>query len=170
MGTLASMSVSIVSRGRLWGLISCHDHQPHYLPFQTRVACEHLGRLLSLQIQAQEDNAESAQRLALHQRVLRLVALMAETDGTLQRLVSPDLDIQELAAASGAAVVLNDSCWTTGDTPPPDQVRELAHWISRAAKTCSARTVSPSTIRRARRCCRGARACWRCRSPGPPPR
>lgn len=130
MGTLASMSVSIVSRGRLWGLISCHDHQPRYLPFQTRVACEHLGRLLSLQIQAQEDNAESAQRLALHQRVLKLVALMAETDGTLQRLVSPELDIQELAAASGAAVVLNDSCWTTGDTPPPDQVRELAHWIS----------------------------------------
>ncbi|HEY0825444.1 MAG TPA: ATP-binding protein, partial [Ramlibacter sp.] len=129
MGTLASMSVSIVSRGRLWGLISCHDHQPKYLPFQTRVACEHLGRLLSLQIQAQEDNAEAAQRLALHQRVLTLVALMAETDGTLQRLVDPELSIPGLADAGGAAVVLNDSCWTIGDTPPPEQVRQLAHWI-----------------------------------------
>ena len=130
MRTLASMSVSIVVGGRLWGLISCHNHEPRQLPFQTRVACEHLGRLLSLQIQAQEDNAEVAQRLALHQRVLTLVALMAETDGTLQRLVDPELVLHELAGAAGAAVVLNDTCWTIGDTPPDDEVRELAHWIA----------------------------------------
>jgi len=129
MGTAASMSVSIVSRGRLWGLVSCHDHEPRHLPFQTRVACEHLGRLLSLQIQAQEDNAEVAGRLALHQRVLALVARMAETDGTLQRLVDPDLLLHHLTSAAGAAVVLNDSCWTIGSTPPPQAVRELAHWI-----------------------------------------
>jgi light-regulated signal transduction histidine kinase (bacteriophytochrome) len=129
MRTLASMSVSIVVGGRLWGLISCHDHEPRYLPFQTRVACEHLGRLLSLQVQAQEDNAEVAQRLALHQRVLTLVASMAESDGTLQRLVEPDLAIHALAGAAGAAVVLNDVCWTIGATPPVDEVRKLAHWV-----------------------------------------
>lgn len=129
MGTLASMSVSLVVGGRLWGLISCHDHAPRHLSFQTRVACEHLGRLLSLQIQAQEDNAEVAQRLALHQRVLTMVALMAESDGTLQRLVEPELQLPQLAGASGAAVVLNDSCWTIGEVPPVAAIRDLAHWI-----------------------------------------
>lgn len=130
MGTAASMSVSVVVRGRLWGLVSCHNHEARYLPFQARVACEHLGRLFSLQVQAQEDNAEVAQRLALHQRVLKLVALMAETDGTLQRLVAPELGIHRLVDAGGAAVVLNDTCWTLGQTPPAEQVRALAHWIS----------------------------------------
>jgi two-component system, chemotaxis family, sensor kinase Cph1 len=130
MGTAASMSVSIVVGGRLWGLISCHDHAPRQLPFQTRVACEHLGRLVSLQIQAQEDNSEVAQRLGLHQRVLNLVALMAESDGTLQRLVDPGLYIKDLGTAAGAAVVLNDSCWTNGQTPPPESIRKLAHWIA----------------------------------------
>lgn len=130
MGTAASMSVSIVVRGQLWGLVSCHDHAARYLPFQTRVACEHLGRLLSLQVQAQEDNADVAQRLALHQRVLRLVALMAETDGTLERLAEPQLGLPELAGATGAAVVRNDACWCIGQTPPEDQVRDLAHWIA----------------------------------------
>ncbi|MCC2632402.1 MAG: histidine kinase [Ramlibacter sp.] len=129
MGTLASMSVSIVARGRLWGLVSCHNHEAKHLPFQTRVACEHLGRLLSMQIQAQEDNADVAQRLALHQRVLRLVAMMAETDGTLQQLVAPDHLLHELTDAAGAAVVLNDSCWTIGQTPGQDAVRKLAHWV-----------------------------------------
>lgn len=129
MGTPASMSVSLVVGGRLWGLISCHDHAPRHLSFQTRVACEHLGRLLALQIQAQEDNAEVAHRLALHQRVLTLVALMAETDGTLQRLVQPSLALHELVGATGAAVVLNDTCWTIGETPAEDAIRKLAHWV-----------------------------------------
>ena len=29
MGTLASMSISLVIKGRLWGMISCHDKSPH---------------------------------------------------------------------------------------------------------------------------------------------
>lgn len=130
MGTPASMSVSIVVRGALWGLISCHDHAPRFLRFQARVACEHLGRLASLQIQAQEDNADVAQRLALHQRVLRLVAMLAETDGTLEALVQPAMALPALAGATGAAVVLNDSCWSIGAVPDADRVRELAHWIA----------------------------------------
>lgn len=129
MGTAASMSVSIVVRGQLWGLVSCHDHAPRHLDFRTRVACEHLGRLLSLQIQAQEDNADVGQRLAMHQRVLRLVALMAESDGTLQRLTDPALALPELTGSTGAAVVLNDRCWTVGTTPPPGAVVDLAHWV-----------------------------------------
>lgn len=130
MGTAASMSVSIVVRGQLWGLVSCHDHAPRHLGYQARIACEHLGRLLSLQVQALEENAEVGQRLGLHQRVLRLVALLAESDGTLQRLVDPDLDLPSLVDAEGAAVVLNDSCWLMGTTPPADAVRELAHWVA----------------------------------------
>lgn len=130
MGTAASMSVSIVVRGQLWGLVSCHNHDARHLSFQTRVACEHLGRLLSLQIQAKEDSAEVSQRLSLHQRVLRLVASMAETDGTLEPLVAPQLALHDLTDAVGAAVVLNDACWTVGQVPPPEQVRELAHWIA----------------------------------------
>ena len=130
MGTAASMSVSIVVDGRLWGLVSCHDHAPRHLPFHARVACEHLGRLLSLQIKAQEDGAAAGHRLALHQRVLTMVALMAESDRTLQRLVEPHLATSELADAAGAAVVLNEECWTTGSTPPPAQVLDLANWIA----------------------------------------
>ena len=57
MGTHASMSVSIVVRGQLWGLISCHDHDPRLVPFEVRMAVEHLGNILSLQIEAKEERA-----------------------------------------------------------------------------------------------------------------
>jgi len=65
MGTHASMSVSIVVRGQLWGLISCHDHDARTVPFNTRVAVEHLGHMLSLQIEAKEERAEGEYLAAL---------------------------------------------------------------------------------------------------------
>ncbi len=44
MGTLASMSVSIVVRGRLWGLISCHHAQPRAVGFEVRAPVNTWGR------------------------------------------------------------------------------------------------------------------------------
>jgi chemotaxis family two-component system sensor kinase Cph1 len=129
MGTLASMSVSIVVQGRLWGLISCHDHGPRNLDFQTRAACEHLGRLLSMQIAAREDNAEVALRLELRKLTLEIVAHLADSDGTLQRLVSEPVPLLRMAQASGAAVVLNDQIWTVGETPELADIADLARWI-----------------------------------------
>ena len=130
MGTLASMSVSIVVRGQLWGLISCHDHAPRHLAFQSRVACEHLGRLLSLQIEAKEDNAAIATGLELKKLTLEIVSHLADSDSTLQHLVDQSGPLLGMARAGGAAVIFEDQCWTTGSTPPPDQVVALARWIA----------------------------------------
>lgn len=97
MGTLASMSVSIVIGDKLWGLISCHDHAPRHLPLQTRIACEHLGRLVALQIGAQEDHADVAERLELRQLTLQLVSGLADSDASLQQLASNPRTLLRLA-------------------------------------------------------------------------
>lgn len=129
MGTLASSSVSIIVRGELWGLISVHDHGPRQLDYATRMACEHLGQLLSLQIEAKEDNARITQEAELRQLTLALVAHLADSDATLQRLVDHPGLLLRIARASGAAVVLNDECWTVGDVPDDDNLQELVEWL-----------------------------------------
>lgn len=129
MGTLASMSVSIVIEGRLWGLISCHDHDPRSLAPASRLACEHLGQLLALQIQALEANRSVAERLELRRLTMAIVARLSDSDATLARLVEPPAPMLELAGATGAAVVLDDQLWTVGDVPAPADIRLIADWI-----------------------------------------
>ncbi len=129
MRTLASMSVSIIVAGRLWGLISCHDHAPRQLSWQTRMACEHLGQLLSLQIEAKEENEQVMEQLRLRQLTLAIVAHLADSDATLQRLVEEPGALLRLGRASGAAVILNDSCWTVGETPDRETLLTLGHWL-----------------------------------------
>lgn len=129
MGTLASMSVSIIVRGELWGLVSCHDHDPRLLPYQTRMACEHLGQLLSLQIEAKEENEQVNEQLRLRELTLSMVGHMADSDATLQRLVGEPGPLLRLARATGAAVILNAQCWCVGDTPGRETVLRVGEWL-----------------------------------------
>lgn len=129
MGTLASMSVSIIVRGQLWGLVSCHDHAPRVLSWQTRMACEHLGQLLSLQIEAKEENEQVSEQARLRQLTLAIVAHLADSDATLQRLMDEPGPLLRLGRATGAAVILNDSCWSVGDTPDAATLNQLGQWL-----------------------------------------
>ncbi|MCP5804451.1 GAF domain-containing protein, partial [Klebsiella pneumoniae] len=40
MGVVASMSISIISGGRLWGLIACHHRSPRRVPPGVRAAAD----------------------------------------------------------------------------------------------------------------------------------
>jgi chemotaxis family two-component system sensor kinase Cph1 len=51
MGVAASMSISIVIGGRLWGMLACHHMQPLRVSYPVRMACDVLGQLLAANLQ-----------------------------------------------------------------------------------------------------------------------
>jgi light-regulated signal transduction histidine kinase (bacteriophytochrome) len=136
MGMRASMSISVVVRGRLWGLVSGHDRDPRQLDFETRAACEHLGRLLSMCVAAAEEHAEVAQRLELRHLTLELIAQRPDLDASLMGLLDAPDAMLGLARAGGAAVVLNESCRLVGETPEAEDVVALARRIAARGEDC----------------------------------
>ncbi|SAK95282.1 two-component sensor kinase [Caballeronia fortuita] len=130
MGTHASMSVSIVVRGQLWGLVSCHDQNARIVPFATRVAVEHLGHMLSLQIEAKEERAEGEYLAALRRTMGRLISAMGEHENFVAGLQSVSNDVLSFARSAGAAIVFDDRVTLLGSTPDEDTVRALTHWLA----------------------------------------
>lgn len=130
MGTMASMSVSILVDGVLWGLISCHNAEPRRVPLQARNACDFLTRIFALQLAAKERGAEAEQRLRLGAIQSRLLGFMAEEENFLDGLLKHPDDVLALANASGAAVVTSDSCRLLGATPRESEVRAIYQWLS----------------------------------------
>ncbi len=59
MGVGASMSVSIVVNGRLWGLLACHHMAPLRTPYSVRMACDVLAQVLAASVQSL-DSSERA--------------------------------------------------------------------------------------------------------------
>ena len=46
----ASMSISIMVEGKLWGLLACHHSSPHFVPYDTRVLSEIISHIFSARI------------------------------------------------------------------------------------------------------------------------
>ncbi|WP_436519751.1 ATP-binding protein [Actinoplanes sp. HUAS TT8] len=72
----SSMSVSLLSDGRLWGLIACHGREPKALSPTVRAACEFFGVALSLHLAGLRERDEAAvrerSRIAIARRLERV--------------------------------------------------------------------------------------------------
>lgn len=130
MGTPASMSVSLLRGGRLWGLMSCHHAEPRHVPFGVRAACDLLGQMLASGIAAKEEAGHAESRAQLKSIAGRLLAQMAASQGRIvEGLANAPYDLCALAGASGAAVITEAGCVLLGRTPPEPRVREIASWL-----------------------------------------
>ena len=54
MGVQASMSISIIVDGKLWGLFACHHYAPRLPGFALRSAAELFGRMFSMMLESRE--------------------------------------------------------------------------------------------------------------------
>jgi len=63
MSVQASMTISIVVKGQLWGMIACHHAVPHLVEYSTRSACELIGHLLASQIALRINSTDLQTRL-----------------------------------------------------------------------------------------------------------
>jgi two-component system, chemotaxis family, sensor kinase Cph1 len=123
IGVTSSMSVSLLSGGRLWGLIACHGREPKALSPQVRSACEFFGVALSLHLAALRERDEATARERSRTEIARLLGrgvsdLVTGWSGGpagLDRIVECD-----------AVVVRSRSRVTThGDGPGPEAVTAL---------------------------------------------
>jgi light-regulated signal transduction histidine kinase (bacteriophytochrome) len=130
MNTMASMSVSLMVKGKLWGLISCHNEGVTAVPFEKRTACEQLGQILALCIESREDAAELQFRLDLRRIMVSMLAGLTQGSDFIENLSSVFPELLRFARASGAAVVVDDRILCYGDTPEQPQIQALVDWLA----------------------------------------
>lgn len=133
MGTAASMSISILVDGQLWGLISCHHATPHLLGPQLRGSCDFIGQLLAMQIGARERGAHADERLALKDVEAELLARVSWSSNVQNGLSENLAAWLALTRASGAAIVQDGAVTTAGRTPDEAQLCRLAEWLRERA-------------------------------------
>ena len=129
MGVAASMSISILKDGQLWGLIACHHREPLYPSWEVRSACELFARVLALQLAAREPSEDYAERLALRAAQLSLLEAMSRTDDFMEGLLSQPDTLLRFVDAQGAAICSERHCTTTGQVPDEGTLLGLIEWL-----------------------------------------
>lgn len=130
MGVQASMSISLLREGKLWGLIACHHYSRRFVPYEVRLASELLGRSLSWQVSSKEhaDNTEARARAQS-----QLADVVARADAALEltdALTAQGSALMRMLGATGLVVMQKDQLRTAGLTPPPELLQALGAWLA----------------------------------------
>ena len=129
LGINGFMSLSILYKERLWGLMVCHHRQPHYLSSSQRSAAATLTDAFALCVgPAERSNSEQTRRDSLV-RLSSLLGNMAEADVVSEALTAGNVTIGSLFSATGAAVIYDGAISLVGHTPPKADVGALADWL-----------------------------------------
>ncbi len=129
MGVGASLTISLIKDGSLWGLIACHHRTPKWVPYEVRKACEFLGRVVFADIAAKEDTEDYGYHLKLSQCQTRLVDVMSVAPNFVEGLVTDAEDLLNLTHAGGCAIYYGDRLILLGETPKEEEVNFLVQWL-----------------------------------------
>ena len=129
MGVAASMSISVIVGGELWGLIACHHYSPRVLSTARRVAAEMFGDFFSLHLEAlkQKRKLDSASRA---RRSLDRVLQLASHQTDIAEVLRDNLaDFDEIMSSDGSGLWIDGNWHPRGVVPPASAIPALARFV-----------------------------------------
>lgn len=110
MGVRATLSISLMINGKLWGLIGCHHYKAKALSASQLHACELAGQMIATFLEGQQ-NAERLQRLIKAQKLAFAIGRLAEDEQDIVDRLRPF--IGHIAELFGAASIVSriDGDW-----------------------------------------------------------
>jgi light-regulated signal transduction histidine kinase (bacteriophytochrome)/CheY-like chemotaxis protein len=133
MGVGATMTVSLVRDGKLWGLISCHHMTARHVGYEQRTTAELFGQMLSYMLDERERSDVAA--YDGHTQALRqqLIAAVVERGSAHESIAQLADRMTELTPCDGVAIYIDGRLTLRGDTPSLDECIALRSFLDRNA-------------------------------------
>lgn len=130
MGVAASMSISLVREGELWGLIAFHHYSPKFVAYEIRTLCEFLGQVISIEIAGKEEKRDLDAKIRLKTLQTQFIDVISRSNELTDALVSDRTKLLELVRAEGAAICSDGHLSLVGKTPDEAKIQALIDWLS----------------------------------------
>ena len=133
MGVAASLSISIVIEGRLWGLFACHHYAPRLPSLERRSLAELFGQMFAVKLESRERQA--AADYALNGRIVadRLLASVAGDASLLDDPAWLGEMLDAAIAADGVGVYINGRVALSGLAPDETAFRAIVAGLNGTA-------------------------------------
>ena len=121
----ASLSAAIIVRGKLWGLIACHNKTAKYLDYYQRESCRFLAQMFSTELTLRE-TSDTLKRSELSDNIRRqLVNQMNYHRDLIRALCHDTVKFTDLLSCGGGAIYFKGNWELIGNTPSKEQLRIL---------------------------------------------
>jgi two-component system, chemotaxis family, sensor kinase Cph1 len=129
MGVAATLVVSIVVGGKLWGLVACHHYVPRFVHFEVRAVCELLAETIATRIAALESFVQARAELSVRRLEQRMIEAISRDGDWRMALFDSSQTLLQPVGATGVALLFEDQVLTTGEVPGTQELRAIALWL-----------------------------------------
>ncbi len=134
MGVAASLSISIIVDGKLWGLFACHHRAARLPSFAYRTAAELFGEMYSMMLEGRLRREAAEHDLRDHALAELLVEEMAHDEQLLTNAPRLTELICDTIPIDGITVLVAGSIWSSGVAPDDDRCRTIAARLPKREK------------------------------------
>jgi chemotaxis family two-component system sensor kinase Cph1 len=142
MGVGATLVISLVVGGKLWGLIACHHYSTRFVPFEVRSICEMLAEAVATRIAALESFLQSQAELSVRRLEQRMIESISSEGDWKGALFDNSTTLLQPTGASGAALLIDGQVQSTGEVPGTRELRDLGKWLDSRPSTSLWATAS----------------------------
>ena len=142
MGVGATLVVSLVVGGKLWGLVACHHYEPRFIHFELRAVCELLAEAIATRIAALESFAQSQSEIFVQRLEQRMIEAVSREGDWRAAIFDSSQSILQPLGASGGALIYEGQIVSTGEVPGTQEIREIGTWLDTQRGTTVLATAS----------------------------
>ncbi len=124
-GVCSSLSMSLVTHGELWGMISCHSKKPRYIPQNVRLECENLSQLFSWHLYAKEEELLLERTNRTDQAIEHILDKTAPKKSIIEVFEENERDVLEVLDADGFIFFTETEQIKLGLNPHLSVVKEI---------------------------------------------
>ena len=129
MGVAATLTISLVIRGKLWGMIACHHGKPWFGPFALRQDCQFLGQVTATQIGACAAAATQTYRFKRTEMLAKFLEQIAAAGDFASGLTQGQPNLLNFVESTGAVVFFDEVCMSVGSVPSDAALIKLRDWL-----------------------------------------
>lgn len=129
MGVKATLTISLIHEGKLWGLIACHHYKEKLLGYGQRKAAQMQGHFLTSQIKVRQVAEEYEVHTLVEAHLQQLLNAIPQ-DGDFTLKFAGFTSLLSLTNASGAVILHKGRLYEKGIVPSSDKIKALLNWLS----------------------------------------
>ncbi|GAB3696156.1 ATP-binding protein [Spirosoma flavus] len=130
MGVEASMSISLIYRGELWGLISCHHSTPRFVDYTARQNAKFVSQLMSAALEFRRDTEDQTLRQQSLEKGQAIQDQLLADEDVVRALTRHPITALDITSGAGAVLVFNNQQHRLGSVPNENAVTQLIDWLN----------------------------------------
>ncbi len=129
MGVGATLTISLIYKKKLWGLIACHHYSPKNISPEVRLAAQLQGHFITSQIDVRQASEEYDETRKATAALEKMNSYGLGSAAALQEIANAP-DILKLCNAAGVSILFNKKVYKSGLSPDDEEVKQLANWLA----------------------------------------